>query len=81
MSFIVHHRFSFTSERKRMSVLVTDPRDGLIKLYTKGADSEILKRLKEGSLDEETKKKCDEFLTRCSKKGYRTLLMAMKVVD
>ena len=37
----------FTSDRKRMSVLVRDPADGLIKLYVKGADSIILDRLGE----------------------------------
>jgi magnesium-transporting ATPase (P-type) len=36
----------FTSERKRMSILVKDPKDGRFKLFTKGADSEIKKRLK-----------------------------------
>lgn len=36
----------FTSDRKRMSILVRDPRDEKFKLYTKGADSEIKKRLK-----------------------------------
>ena len=35
----------FTSDRKRMSVLVTDEEDDQYKLYMKGADSEILKRL------------------------------------
>lgn len=38
-------RMEFTSERKRMSILIKDKEDGLIKLYTKGADSEICKRL------------------------------------
>lgn len=35
----------FTSTRKRMSVLVRDPRDNRYKLYIKGADQEIEKRL------------------------------------
>ena len=35
----------FSSKRKRMSILLKDPDDGLIKLYVKGADSEIVKRL------------------------------------
>lgn len=38
-------RMDFTSERKRMSMLVRDPKDELIKLYVKGADSEITKRM------------------------------------
>lgn len=35
----------FNSDRKRMSVLLKDPEDGLIKLYIKGADSIIKNRL------------------------------------
>jgi len=36
-------RIEFSSDRKRMSVLVKE--DGVYKLYTKGADSVILERL------------------------------------
>lgn len=36
----------FDSARKRMSILCLDPRDNRYKLYVKGADSEIQKRLK-----------------------------------
>jgi magnesium-transporting ATPase (P-type) len=35
----------FTSDRKRMSVLIRDKKDNLIKLLIKGADSTILERL------------------------------------
>jgi magnesium-transporting ATPase (P-type) len=35
----------FNSDRKRMSIIVRDPDDGLIKLYCKGADSIIIDRL------------------------------------
>lgn len=35
----------FNSDRKRMSILVKDPDDGLYKLYVKGADSIIKERL------------------------------------
>ena len=45
MKFDVEHRMEFTSTRKRMSVLVRDPRDNRYKLYIKGADQEIEKRL------------------------------------
>jgi magnesium-transporting ATPase (P-type) len=41
----VFRRMEFNSDRKRMSILVRDPDDGLIKLYTKGADSIIIDRL------------------------------------
>ena len=45
ISFQIHVKMKFTSDRKRMSVLVTDEEDDQYKLYMKGADSEILKRL------------------------------------
>jgi magnesium-transporting ATPase (P-type) len=38
-------KLGFTSDRKRMSVLIKDPTDGLIKLYVKGADNIIMSRL------------------------------------
>ena len=38
-------RMEFNSDRKRMSILVKDPKDGKIKLYIKGADSIIIERL------------------------------------
>ena len=44
--FKVEKRIEFSSTRKRMSILVLDSRDNRYKLYVKGADSEIQKRLK-----------------------------------
>jgi len=46
LRFKVERRMEFDSTRKRMSILVKDPRDHRYKLYIKGADSEIEKRLK-----------------------------------
>jgi magnesium-transporting ATPase (P-type) len=40
--FEMLRRMEFTSDRKRMSVLVIDPDDGLLKLYCKGADNVIM---------------------------------------
>lgn len=37
----------FSSERKRMSILVHDKSDGMYKLYCKGADNVIIERLNE----------------------------------
>ena len=39
------YSIDFTSDRKRMSVLIRDPKDGKIKLLIKGADSVIKARL------------------------------------
>ena len=43
--FHVYRKMEFNSDRKRMSVLIKDPRDGKIKLLIKGADSIIKERL------------------------------------
>jgi magnesium-transporting ATPase (P-type) len=43
--FELLRRIEFTSDRKRMSALVRDPNDNLVKLLVKGADSVILERL------------------------------------
>ena len=48
LAFEVFRKMDFTSDRKRMSVLLRDPIDGKIKLLTKGADSIIKARLDAG---------------------------------
>jgi len=67
----------FTSHRKRMSVICRDPRDGLIKCFTKGADNIILERL-----TEESKYKhwadCEKALKEFATQGLRTLCLAIK---
>jgi phospholipid-translocating ATPase len=45
IEFKVLRIIEFNSDRKRMSILVKDPQDGLYKLYCKGADSIIKERL------------------------------------
>ena len=45
LNFKVHKRMEFNSFWKWMSIVVTDMETNKIKVYTKGADSEILKRL------------------------------------
>ena len=71
----------FNSDRKRMSIVVRDPEDGYYKVYCKGADSIIKERLDKKQLDQALMEKVDDFLTAASVKGYRTLLMAMKILD
>lgn len=44
-TFDLFRRIEFNSDRKRASILVRDPTDGLIKLYIKGADNVIDERL------------------------------------
>lgn len=64
-----------------MSILLKDPKDGLIKLYCKGADSIIKERLDPKQIDKNLLGETEDFLHKASLKGLRTLLMAMKVVD
>ena len=45
LNYPVFRRMEFNSDRKRMSVILRDPADGHIKMYTKGADSIIKDRL------------------------------------
>jgi len=77
----IHRKVLFNSERKRMSILFTDPDDNTIKLYIKGADSIIKDRLSSRFIDEKTMDCTNDFLARSSVIGLRTLLMAMRVID
>jgi magnesium-transporting ATPase (P-type) len=64
-----------------MSIVLRDPEDGHYKLYCKGADSIIKERLDPAQIEQEMMDQVDDFLTSASVKGFRTLLMAMKVLD
>ncbi|NWS63999.1 AT8B3 ATPase, partial [Chunga burmeisteri] len=67
----------FNSDRKRMSVLVRDPQ-GTIRLYTKGADTVILKRLqRQGPNETFTEMALDRF----AEETLRTLCLASKEVS
>lgn len=80
--FKVFRKINFTSDRKRMSILVRDPSDGKIKLFIKGADSTIWERLDKNQLfNEDIEEQTDWFLETAGRKGLRTLLVAMKVVE
>lgn len=68
--------FQFNSNRKRMSVIIKH--DGVIKLYCKGADNIILARLSND--DQPFKEDVMNNLNEFSKKGLRTLCIAMKVI-
>ncbi|CAD8070330.1 unnamed protein product [Paramecium sonneborni] len=68
--------FEFNSDRKRMSVIVRH--NGVIKLYTKGADAIIKERL---APNQPFLAGIDKKLDMFSRKGLRTLCLAMKVLD
>lgn len=66
----------FTSERKRMSVIVEDEQ-GRVRLMCKGADTEIKERLGNSDLLEETERQMEDF----ANEGLRTLMIAQKEWD
>ncbi|NXE98286.1 AT8B3 ATPase, partial [Menura novaehollandiae] len=67
----------FNSDRKRMSVLVRDPQ-GSIRLYTKGADTVILERLRgRGPNETLTERALDRF----AEETLRTLCVASREVS
>mmetsp|Transcript_16351 Transcript_16351/g.27006 ORF Transcript_16351/g.27006 Transcript_16351/m.27006 type:complete len:1552 (+) Transcript_16351:172-4827(+) len=70
----------FTSERKRMSVIVRGP-DGTIRLWTKGSDDEIYKRLAPNQTDPAAKEVVQHALRRYSTDGLRTLVFASRVLS
>lgn len=74
-------RMEFNSERKRMSILVRDPDDGLIKLYCKGADSVILERLDSKLTDPDLQHETENFLQKASTNGLRTLCLGMRILN
>lgn len=68
----------FTSDRKRMSVLIRDA-DGSVHLLCKGADNVIFDRLAEG--DDEVKAHTKDLLIEYSKQGLRTLVCAHRRIS
>ena len=76
--FEICHTQEFSSERKRMSIIIKDNKS--IKLYIKGADSEIKNRLaKHQHLS--FLETADKFIDIFSQKGFRTLLVGYKILD
>jgi len=68
----------FSSKRKRMSVIVKE-KEGILRLYCKGADNVILDRLKAGQSD--IVKSTTEQLQQYSIEGLRCLLVGYAEID
>lgn len=66
--------FPFNSDRKRMSVIIKEK--GLIKIYTKGADSIVKARVSPKS-----ELNLDSELLEFSRIGLRTLLVGMRIIS
>lgn len=67
----------FNSTRKRMSVICRNP-DGIIKLYTKGADTVIFERL---NAEQKYMMQTSAHLEDYASEGYRTLCLASRDIS
>ena len=79
INFEILNVLDFSSERKRMSIIFREP-GGKIKIYTKGADCEIIKRLTEKSKNSKIFQKINKDVECFSNLGYRTLMIASKEI-
>ena len=77
-TFEILHVLGFSSERKRMSIIVRDK--NIIKIYCKGADMEIIKRLSPKEQKKQKVKVISTELDNFSKLGFRTLMVASKII-
>ena len=78
VTFEILHVLGFSSERKRMSIIIRD--GNKIKIYCKGADIEITRRLSEKSKQSEKFKFISKELDNFSKIGYRTLMVGSRII-
>ena len=78
--FQILHSLNFSSERKRMSIIVKDMNNN-IKIYIKGADMEISKRLSKKSRYSENYKNTLRDMELISNLGYRTLMVAYRKIS
>ena len=78
-SFKVLNVLNFSSERKRMSIIIRDSK-GIIKLYSKGADCEITKRMSKNSKDDPISNFTLKCVDKLSCKGFRSLMIAYKII-
>ena len=78
--FTLLNTLEYSSERKRMSVIIKNP-EGKIILYSKGADSIIEKLLSFNSKFTDEYKSTIKNLELFAKKGLRTLMLAYRVIE
>ena len=74
----VLHNLSFSSDRKRESIIIKF--NNIIKMYIKGADSIIEERLHKNS-NKEILNQSKHFVDYFSSQGYRTLFVGIKILS
>eukprot|EP01083_Nonionella_stella_P130663 396608_1 len=80
VKFELYETVDFDSTRKRMSVIVRDPRDEKFKVYCKGADNVIYQRMRQDSRDAMWKTTL-QHITAFSAEGLRTLCWAKRILS
>ena len=78
-SFKVLNVLNFSSDRKRMSIIIRD-KNNVIKLFSKGADCEISKRMSKNSKESPISSFTLKCVDKLSCKGYRSLMIAYKII-
>ena len=78
-SFEILHVLGFSSERRRMSIIFRDK--NVIKIYCKGADIEIVKRLSDKAKSLKKFEVIYTELNNFSKYGFRTLMYGYKIIN
>ena len=79
LDYKILNTISFTSDRKRSSMIIVG-NDEVIKMYIKGADSEIKKRLR-NNYNKNYVNYASKFTDYFSSKGFRTLMIGYKIID
>jgi phospholipid-translocating P-type ATPase (flippase) len=78
LDYKILNTISFTSDRKRSSIIIVG-NDDVIKMYIKGADSEIKKRLR-NNYNKNYVNYASKFTDYFSSKGFRTLMVGYKII-
>ena len=79
VTFVILKLLGFSSERRRICIIVKD-KNG-IKLYTKGADCEIIKQLSKKPLKNKNYQIISNGLMKFYKKGLTTLMIEFKKIN
>ncbi|XP_003372926.1 probable phospholipid-transporting ATPase NEO1 [Trichinella spiralis] len=80
-NFKILQVFPFTSERKRMSIIVQDELTKEICLYSKGADIVIQRMVEQNDWLEEEVQRGNIYCSNLSREGLRTLAVARRVLS
>jgi len=63
------------------SMVIRDPVDQKLYMFSKGADETIFELLKQGTVKDDNKIKMQEHVDEFAKNGLRTLVYAMRILD